>query len=303
MVEDTQRKKGKVLGLLLVGTAGLLALAAAVKASTNNEPEPVIIFPFCSDNLDCPNGTFCAGGFCLPFAIPPIIPPVEGVCENNNDCNEGDLCVNGECLPFVDLGECLVDRDCGVNQRCEWDFNQNQLHCVDIPECEFTQLPAEIVINQVQNITARYNNLEPVALFFRGIRLRVMNGATVIKDISRRLDNNVPIGLNLSYTFNVNILNFPTPECDIGDSRNILCDGVNLRQTCENIQLDPNLPFNRVWTPVCGVHFDPAAEIILNREINNLRLEVTFYNFMRLYNDPIDQIGCFISTDIPIFRG
>ena len=94
--ESGQRKKGKGLGWLLIGTAGLLGIVATVKAT--REPEQQL-FPSCDP--DTCNG-ICSGGICVPLE------PLLNISHTE--------CRAGQCINVFGLGE---DECSVINQDCQ----------------------------------------------------------------------------------------------------------------------------------------------------------------------------------------
>lgn len=62
----------------------------------------------CLENPDCPGGTVCETGVCVP-ADPPQ------ACSQPYDCPGGELCTGGYCQPGSGVDECTTAADCAPN--------------------------------------------------------------------------------------------------------------------------------------------------------------------------------------------
>ena len=73
--------------------------------ATGNEEVPGQCVEPCRTDGDCPAGTYCAQGACLP----------EPPCSKDIDCRSGEVCLQGKCSQ----APCEGDEDCREGQACD----------------------------------------------------------------------------------------------------------------------------------------------------------------------------------------
>ena len=67
----------------------------------------------CKRDKDCPKGTWCQGGKCLPMASPSPSPPVDDECKRDKDCPKGEWCQDGKCEPMPSPSPAPSPAPCG----------------------------------------------------------------------------------------------------------------------------------------------------------------------------------------------
>jgi len=122
---------GDPVALASGGTLSVTAAGATVVGTFNGTLEDYAAPPACTSNAQCPSGSVCQGGRCIP--APPqctsnaqcpagsscqmgaCVTNPNPACTSNSQCSSPAVCQNGQCVvPF----QCTVDSDCAMGERC-----------------------------------------------------------------------------------------------------------------------------------------------------------------------------------------
>ncbi len=135
---------GDPIALASGGTLNITAAGATIVGTFNGTLEDYQAAPQCTTNAQCPSGSTCQGGRCVP--TPPQCTsnaqcPAGSSCQNgtcvsnpnptctsNSQCSSPAVCQNGQC---VVPGLCRVDSDCPSGQVCD----VATATCVAAPQC------------------------------------------------------------------------------------------------------------------------------------------------------------------------